>query len=149
MKRILLLIAVICVISFLATKIVAQEPMQPLKSERYLLSQRMRLYDPDTLQTVSGEVLNVTQTSSRSGQGYGVHLWVKTAQETIEVHLGPAWYLDQQNFSIEVGDRLDIQGSRITDAGILIIIANQVKKGEDVLILRDQNGLPVWSRRQR
>jgi hypothetical protein len=24
---------------------------------------------------------------------------------TIEVHLGPEWYLDRQNFSVEVGDR--------------------------------------------
>lgn len=150
MKRIIILIAIASLVSSLsATEALAQGRMQPLRTGRYYLSQRIRQYDPTTVETLNGEVLSVTKTTSRRGQGYGVHLLVKTDRETVEVHLGPEWYLDRQNFSVEVGDRVEIKGSRITDAGMPTLIASQVTKGDDLLTLRDENGLPMWSRRQR
>ncbi|MGK7914887.1 MAG: hypothetical protein AB4038_04985 [Prochloraceae cyanobacterium] len=87
--------------------------------------------------------------NSRRGQGYGVHLLVKTAEKTIEIHLGPEWYLEEQNFSFEPGDRIEVKGSRITFSGIPSLIAAEVKKADRVLRLRDPNGIPMWRRRQR
>jgi hypothetical protein len=73
-----------------------------------------------------------------------------TATEAlIEVHLGPEWYLDSQKFSIEVGDSLELKGSRVIYNGKPTIIAARLTKEDRVLTLRDDNGLPLWSRRQR
>ena len=78
-----------------------------------------------------------------------MHLSIKSAEETFEVHLGPKWYLEEQNFSIEPGDRLKVKGSRTTFHRMPTIVAAEVKKADRVLTLRNTNGILMWSRRQR
>jgi hypothetical protein len=43
------------------------------------------------------------------------------------------------------GDKIEVKGSRITFQGKPTIIAAEVKKGEETLKLRDENGFPVWA----
>jgi hypothetical protein len=105
-----------------------------------------RMFNPATLETLKGEVTNVGHfTPAGRGMGQGVHLILKTATETIDVHLGPSWYLEQQNFGVAAGEKLVITGSRITYQGKPAIIASEVKKGNQVLILRNAQGVPAWS----
>jgi hypothetical protein len=40
---------------------------------------------------------------------------------------------------------VEVKGSRITFEGKPAIIAAEIKKGEETLKLRDENGFPVWS----
>jgi hypothetical protein len=61
------------------------------------------------------------------------------------VHLGPQWYLENQDVKIEPGDRVEITGSRVTVQGKPTIIAAEVRKGDEVLQLRDAAGVPVWA----
>jgi hypothetical protein len=75
----------------------------------------------------------------------GVHLTLKTDKETVSVHLGPAWYLENQDVKIEKKDRLEIKGSRVSFGGKPAIIASEVRKGDQILTLRDNDGFPVWS----
>jgi hypothetical protein len=104
-----------------------------------------RMYDPKTVETIKGEVLKVDRISPIKGMSYGVHLTVKTDKETISVHLGPEWYLEYQDVKIEPKDKIEIKGSRITFQGKPAIIAAEVKKGDEALKLRDENGIPAWS----
>ena len=105
-----------------------------------------RNYDPKTVETVQGKVLSTEKTQQR---GRGVHLMLQTDKETIAVHLGPAWYIDKQTPKIETNDTITVTGSRVTIDGKPAIIAAQVKKGNEVLKLRDENGIPAWSRAGR
>jgi hypothetical protein len=107
-----------------------------------------RNYDPKTVETIQGKVLSVEKTPSK-GRGYGVHLTLQTDKETIPVHLGPDWYIDKQTPKIEANDTITVTGSRVTIDGKPAIIAAQVKKGNEVLKLRDDNGVPAWSRGRR
>ena len=52
-----------------------------------------RMYDQKTVETISGEVVSVDVITPAKGMCYGVHLMVKTAKETISIHLGPGWYI--------------------------------------------------------
>ena len=104
-----------------------------------------RMYDPKTVETVSGEIVSVSQITPNKGMGAGVHMTVKTDKETISVHLGPSWYLENQDVKIEPKDKVEVKGSKITFAGKPAIIAIEVKKGDEVLKLRDDAGFPVWS----
>lgn len=99
-------------------------------------------YDPKTVETVEGKVLSVEKTQQR---GHGIHLTLQTDKEAISVHLGPAWYIDKQTPKVEANDTITVTGSRVTFGGKPAIIAAQVKKGNDVLKLRDNNGIPAWS----
>ncbi len=75
----------------------------------------------------------------------GIHMNVKTDKETISVHLGPSWYLENQDLKIEPKDKIEVKGSKITFEGKPAIVAAEVRKGDEVLRLRDDAGFPVWS----
>lgn len=50
-----------------------------------------------------------------------------------------------QNFKIEPQDRLEVKGSMIHGMEEPMFIATEVKKGDQVLKLRDDTGYPVWA----
>ena len=70
---------------------------------------------------------------------------MKTDRETLPVHLGPRWFLDNQDVMIEKGDQLKVKGSLITFEDKPALIAAKIEKGDDILQLRDDDGLPVWA----
>ena len=104
-----------------------------------------RLYDPAAVQTLRGEVLKVDKLIPGEGMSDGLHLVLKTKEETIPVHLGPMWYLERQEFSVEPGNRIEVVGSRVIFEGSFALIAAQVKKSDKVLYLREESGFPLWS----
>jgi hypothetical protein len=104
-----------------------------------------RLYDPKTVETVSGTVTSIEQMTPFKGMGPGVHLTLKTDKESISVHVGPAWYIERQDIKIAAGDQIEVKGSRITYQGKPAIIAAEIHKGDEVLLLRDANGIPMWA----
>jgi len=139
--------AVISILSILfASESFAQRGMKWQGSGNWGPStQYGRLYNPQAMETISGEVASVDTITPIKGMSSGVHLMVKTDKETTSVHLGPAWYIQRQDMKIVPGDKVEITGSRITFEGKPAIIAAEVKKGTEILKLRDENGFPVWS----
>jgi hypothetical protein len=107
--------------------------------------QYSRLYDPAKVETISGEIVSVDAITPAKGMSQGVHLTVKTDKETLSVHLGPSWFLENQDVKLAPKDKVEIKGSRITFAGKPALIAAEVKKGDETLILRDSTGIPAWS----
>ena len=106
-------------------------------------------YDLKNIETLNGRVVSVDTYPSPRGSSQGIHLLLNTGQETVEVHLGPSWYLEDQNFEITPKDKVTIIGSRINRNGEPEIIAGQIKKGNETVRLRDENGLPLWRRGQK
>lgn len=104
------------------------------------------LYDPKTVETVRGEVTEVTQAADRRGHSPGMHVKLGTSAGTLSVRLGPARYLEEHGMRIAAHDQLEVRGSRVTVAGETFIIAGRVKKGEQTLELRDERGIPLWRR---
>jgi hypothetical protein len=105
-----------------------------------------RDYDPKTVETIEGKVLSIEKTTPANRRGYWVDLILQTEKETIAVHLGPAWYINKQTPRIEANDIIMVTGSRVTMDGNSAITAADIKKGNDVLKLREDNGIPVWPR---
>ena len=64
------------------------------------------------------------------------------------MRLSPEWYMKDQGFMILPDDKVEIKGHRIFDRGEPAIIATEVKKGDEILKLRDENGLPFWRGRR-
>ena len=105
---------------------------------------RHRIYNPATETTVKGTVEEVKTVAGR-GAGTGLHLALKTESGILDIHLGPAAYLQKQNFQLAKGDQVEVTGSKVQFQGHDAIIAREVKKGDKVLTLRDANGFPAWS----
>ena len=107
-------------------------------------TQYNRMYDPKTVETISGEITAVDRITPAKGMSGGVRMNVKTDKETISVHLGPGFYIENQDVKLQAKDKVDVKGSRITFDGKPAIIAAEVKKGDEVLKLRDDAGFPAW-----
>lgn len=103
-----------------------------------------RMYDPAKVETITGEVEKVEQFTGMRGMSAGIELLVKTDKETLPVHLGPAWYIERLDTKIQAGDKVEVKGARVTFMGKPALVAAEVKKGEEVLVLRDASGFPVW-----
>lgn len=107
-------------------------------------TQYNRMYDPKAVETISGEVSSVDRITPGKGMSGGIHMLVKTDKETVSVHLGPSWYIENQDVKIEPKDKVEVKGSRVTFGGKPALIASEVRKGNEVLTLRDESGFPAW-----
>lgn len=106
---------------------------------------RHRMYDSKTVETIAGEVVKAEKVPFRRGKSDGVRLILKTDKEEIPVSLGPSRYLDAQDVKIGEKDRIEVKGSRVTTKkGKTFILAAEVKRGDALLKLRDENGAPMW-----
>lgn len=107
--------------------------------------QRARMYNPANETTLKGTVEEVTTVTGRRGWN-GTHLTLKTEDKTIDVHLGPASFLKEKGFSLAKGDQIEVTGAKTEFGASEALIAREVKKGSETLILRDAQGVPKWSR---
>jgi hypothetical protein len=108
-------------------------------------SQCNQMYNVNSVETITGEVVRVNKITGGKGVSYGIHLLVKTNKETISVHLGPCWFLDKQKVKINPNDKVTLKGTRIMFHGSPAIIASEITKRNETLILRNKNGYPLWS----
>lgn len=107
-------------------------------------SQYGRMYDSNSVETISGEVVSVDTFTPMGGMSGGMNLRLKADDETVDVHLGPAWYFQNQDISIEPKDKIEVKGSKVDFNGQSVVMAAQVKKGDATLMLRDESGFPIW-----
>ena len=106
-----------------------------------------RLYNPQTVTTITGTVEKLEELSMGRGGGQDMkfrELLLKTDKGNLMIHLGPSWYLDQQKFAVKVGDTVEVTGSQVTLNNQPAIIAREVKANGQTMKLRDDQGIPAW-----
>jgi hypothetical protein len=146
MKRLEIILAIAAMNGLLATGVHAQGGMKAGGSGGWGPgSQYGRLYDTNTVEILGCEVVSVETITPLKGMRAGLHLSLKTASETISVHLGPSWFVENQDIAIAASDKIEVKGSRIEFEGKPAILAAEVIKGEQVLQIRDANGIPAWA----
>ena len=102
------------------------------------------VYNTSTEVTLKGYVEAVNQVQGPRGWG-GTHLSLKTDKETIDVHVGPSWFLTQNKMSFAKGDQIEVIGSRVKFGETDALITREIKKGGETLTLRNGQGFPIWS----
>lgn len=108
--------------------------------------QGMPRYDTATEVTLQGTIIKVETHKGRMGWN-GTHLVVSFDAQQLDVHVGPSNYLAQQAFSFAAGEQIQVTGSKVKFDGSDALIAREIRKGEQVLTLRNSQGIPVWSRK--
>ena len=103
-----------------------------------------RIYDPKTEVTVKGTVEEVIQYPGK-GSSTGTHLMLKASEGTIDVHIGPAWFLSQQKTEFAKGNEIEVTGSKVKADGKDALIAREIKKEGKVIRLRNAQGVPEWA----
>jgi hypothetical protein len=108
----------------------------------------MPMYDKRAEVTVTGTVEDIREMTGMSGMAggsvRGMHLMLKTDKETFEVHLGPVTYLKEQKVDVAKGDTIEVSGARVTMGDRRVILARELRKGDQTWTLRDAEGRPRW-----
>jgi len=99
-------------------------------------------YDPQTETKMTSTVDEVRLPSSPKDI---VHLLVKTGTDTVDVYLCPKSFLEDMGVTFAKGDQIVVTGSKAKQGDADLILAREVVKGTDTLVLRDAKGKPVWS----
>jgi hypothetical protein len=107
--------------------------------------QGAKLYNPQALETLAGKVVAVNRVApKKAGRPERVMMVLQTDKGAVKVHLGPADFIDQQ-MKLAAGDQVEVKGVRISRPSVTMFIAGEVKKGDQVLKLRDDaTGRPLW-----
>jgi sporulation protein YlmC with PRC-barrel domain len=105
-----------------------------------------KIFDSKTIKTISGQLIKIDQVPEF---GYGLQMRVTVyidKNEILPVYLGPAFYLigPWQAKHFKLGDKVTVSGSQVTVSGEPLMLATTVKRGNEVLRLRDQDGIPAW-----
>lgn len=137
------LLAVFCLLSLILAGVSRGQPAAPAGKG----GGPGGFYNPETVVTVSGLVISMTPPRAQQGLPELVYLTLKTETAKITVFLGPSVALDQMPVKIKALDKIEVTGSKITWQNQPVIIAAEVKKGDQVMKLRDPKGRPVWSGR--
>jgi len=139
MKKLVLSLGFIVLFGPMITIVWAQQ-----RAAKGMNNQYARQYNVNTVETIEGDVIDVANKPSKKNAAMmGVHMVVKTSSGTVPVHLGPVWYMSQQE-AFRKGDHVVITGSRISFNGAPAIVAATVKRNQMTLQLRDRNGFPAW-----
>lgn len=101
-------------------------------------------YDLKTVETLSGIVVAAPAPPAKGGMPERAQLTLKTAKETLIVYLGPGWFVEKQGMKIANLDQIQVTGSRIMIQGKPAMIAGEVRKGSQILKLRNEQGQPLW-----
>ena len=107
-------------------------------------------WNPSTVEKVVGKVTSKDTIMQPKGRGLlpAVGMTLKTDKGNVYIHLGPQWYFDNQELSINVGDTVEVTGSKIVVDSNTVLLASSVKKGDKTWQFRDQQGFPFWSGRR-
>jgi hypothetical protein len=109
---------------------------------------RAPMYETATETTLTGTIEAIEEVTCTGCMGRrsvgGTHVTLKTATETIEVHLGPTAYLAEKKAKFAKGDTVAIRGSRVTIGDEAVLLAREIKKGDQRWTLRDASGRPLW-----
>lgn len=101
-------------------------------------------FNPQTVATVKGVVV-AAPVIKKDSIPEMIHFTLKTDRESLTVVLGPNWFMARQNWQLALLDRLEVKGSRLLLEGKPALVAQEVKKGPQVMNFRDDQGAPLWS----
>ena len=78
------------------------------------------------------------------GAKEAARLTLKSGDSTVDVYLCPKSFLDDMGSTLAKGDEVSLTGSKVKQGDADFVLAREVSKGSDTLVLRDDKGKPVW-----
>ena len=95
-------------------------------------------------ETIEGRIEDVNVQDFCMGEHHGLHLKVRSGDTMFNVHLGHTSFVDDKKFRFALGDDIRVTGAIYEANGEKFIVAFTVERGEQKLILRDEDGRPNW-----
>ena len=106
-------------------------------------SAKLPKYDLENETRMKGIVQEVKLPPKERGRE-AAHLMVKSGDEVLDVYLCPGSFLGDLGVTFSKGDEISLTGSKVKHNDVELILAREVARGTDTLVLRDDKGNPVW-----
>lgn len=103
-----------------------------------------RMFNRQGIVFLTGTIEGIKPVSPVKGMTEGVIAVLKTQEGTIELALGPKWFINNQKISFSRNDMIEVRGVRVTLHKKTFFIPARIIKGNYVLELRNEDGVPVW-----
>ena len=100
-------------------------------------------YDASTEAKFKGTVEELKLPPNGKGKEIA-HLVIKNDDGTVDLYLCPKSFIDDMGVTFNKGEELVITGSKVKQGGSDMVLARQVVRGTETLVLRDDKGNPVW-----
>jgi len=124
---------------------VAAEPKELSFDEWKADSDYNKKFDASKVTTIEGTVQNVGSFHLGENSAPGLRIRLQTDKEDVLlVHAGPCGFAKSKSFTLASGDKISVTGSQIEYDGRTILMATQIKRGNDTLTLRDSSGKVLW-----
>lgn len=120
-------------------------PMMGMMGGWHYASPYGQLYFQGKPIVFDGEIRKTAPTLPLPNMSQGVQIIVASSTGERIVHLGPAWYINAQEFVLNPGQKVKISGRTVTIAGQSIVMAEKIQSGSETLQLRDNQGFPLWA----
>lgn len=107
-------------------------------------------FDPAKVETIGVTITDIKIIPAKSSNGYigpGLSLAVDWRGQSLEVPLGPKWFLDRQPVKLAVGDQVELRGMHSGQARPTFLVA-EIKKEKAVAVYRDRDGFLYWRKAQ-
>jgi len=114
-----------------------------LSTAAFSQSSALPKYDVSTETKVKG-IVEELKFLPPSGAKPQARLLMKAGTDDVEVYLCPKSFLDDMGVTLKKGDEIQVTGSKVKLDGAELTLAREVMKGDDKLVLRFENGKPVW-----
>jgi hypothetical protein len=107
-------------------------------------------YDVAGEVTVQGVIEKVETRYSQNGNA-GIHLVVRSGETVYDVHVGPKKYYSKQKVELAAQDTITmivapVSGAQPAAGAPKEVVAREIRRGDEVLSLREANGAPRWRR---
>jgi len=100
-------------------------------------------YDLHTETKTKGVVDEVNLLSVGAREDF-TELIIKNGDDKIRIYLCPKPFQEEMGISVNKGDQIAVTGSKVKQEGSDMILARELVKGTDTLLLGDDKGNPVW-----
>ena len=80
-----------------------------------------------------------------TGNRQELELVLKGKTQTSTVFLCPKSFLADMGMELKPGDEIEVTGSKVQQNGTDVVLARELVKGNDTVVMRDDKGIPVWN----
>ena len=101
-------------------------------------------YDVSTESKMKGVVEEINL-PPKGNEKEVIHLTVKGDTEAEDIYLCPESFLKDMGVTFVKGDSIGFTASKVKQNGTDLLLAREVVKGNETLVLRDDKGVPVWT----
>jgi hypothetical protein len=100
-------------------------------------------YDAQTETKIKGTIADV-KLPPKGSEKEIAYLLLNDGSSSLDIYLCPKSFLDDMGIIFEKGDEIALTGSKIKQGEADLVLAREVVKGHDTIVLRDDKGNPVW-----